>query len=44
MGGTAGGPVTAAISSFIGTAALLLVVAEILLVGRGESPTMPGAT
>ena len=44
MGGTGGGPVTAAISSFIGTAALLLVVAGILLVGRGESPTMPGAT
>ncbi len=44
MGGAAGGPVTAAaISFFIGTAALLLVVAGILLVGRGESPTVPGA-
>jgi transporter family-2 protein len=45
MGGAAGGPATAAaISFFIGTAALLLVVAGILLVGRGESPTVPGAT
>lgn len=45
MGGAAGGPVTAAaISFFVGTAALLLVVAGILLVGRGESPTVPGTT
>jgi transporter family-2 protein len=45
MGGAAGGPTAAAaISFFIGTAALLLVVAGILLVGSGESPTLPGAT
>jgi len=34
----------AAVSFFIGTVALLLVVAGILFVGRGESPTVPGAT
>ena len=43
LGGASGGPVTAAaISFFVGTAALLLVVAGILLVGRGESPAVPG--
>ena len=43
MGQGAGGPVTAAaISFFIGTVALLLVVAGILLMRRGESPTIPG--
>ena len=45
MGGAAGGPATAAaISFFVGTAALLLVVAGILLVGRGESPAISGTT
>jgi len=45
MGQAAGGPATAAaISFFIGTAVLLLVVAGVLLVGQGESPTIPGAT
>ncbi len=44
MGGAAGGPVTAAISFFVGTAALLLAVAGILLAGYGESPMVPGAT
>jgi transporter family-2 protein len=45
MGGAAGGPVTAAaISFFVGTAALLLLDAGILLVGRYESPTVLGAT
>jgi transporter family-2 protein len=45
MGQAAGGPVSAAaISFFIGTAVLLLVVGGTLLVGRGESPTIPGAT
>src|SRR5215208_3206616 len=45
MGGADGGPATAAaISFFVGTAALLLVVAGILLVGRGESPAISGAT
>ena len=45
MGASAGGPTMAAtISFFIGTAALLLVVAGILLVGSTESPTLPGAT
>jgi bacterial/archaeal transporter family-2 protein len=45
LGQAAGGPVTSAtISFFIGTAVLLVVVAGILLVGRGESPALPGAT
>ncbi len=45
IGGASGGPVTAATISFlVGTAALLLVVTGILLVGRGESPAIPGAT
>jgi transporter family-2 protein len=45
MSGAAGGPATAAaISFFIGTATLLLVVGGILLVGRGESPTLPGVS
>jgi transporter family-2 protein len=45
MGQAAGGPVTGAtISFFLGTAVLLLVVVGILLVGRGESPTVPSAT
>ena len=45
MGQAAGGPVTGAmISFFIGTAVLLLIVAGFLLVGRGESPTVPSAT
>jgi len=40
--GAVGGPVTAAAISFvIGTAVLLLIVFGILLVGRGESPTVP---
>jgi bacterial/archaeal transporter family-2 protein len=44
MGQGAGGPTTAAAISFvIGAAALLVLVAGILLVGRGESPTIPGA-
>jgi transporter family-2 protein len=44
MGQAAGGPVTGAtISLFIGTAVLLVVVVGILLVGRGESPTVPSA-
>jgi transporter family-2 protein len=45
MSEAAGGPVTGAtISFFIGTAALLLVIIGILLVGRGESPTVSGTT
>jgi transporter family-2 protein len=45
MSEAAGGPVTGAtISFFIGTAALLLVVIGILLVGHGESPRVPGTT
>ena len=44
LGQGAGGPTTAAAISFaIGTAALLVLVSGILLVGRGESPTIPGA-
>src|ERR687885_2462671 len=38
LSGAAGGPVTAAaISFFIGTATLLMIVGGIFLVGRGES-------
>lgn len=44
LGQGAGGPVTSATISFvIGTIVLLVVVGGILLVGRGESPTLPGA-
>ena len=44
LGQAAGGPVTAATISFvIGTAVLLVAVVGILLVGRGESPTVPSA-
>jgi transporter family-2 protein len=44
LGQAVGGPITsAAISFFVGTIVLGVVVAGILVVGRGESPTVPSA-